>query len=202
MHNDPNEQSQDIGDRVKLSLEFDPVRMLTDVTGMDLPPFVYYNVMPLCAPAHFVDPSAPTPGATDDYADGSWSDWLDTTALKSAPYLTEVVDTFRKHTTVTLVRILRLEPGSVINEHTDPTLGLHIERSMVRLTIPIQAEPEVVFYLNDQPVPMKPGECWYLRLTDPHRIVHGGRIERINLTIDMVPNDWVRSLVQSPHSSS
>lgn len=202
MHKDPNDQSRDIGDRVKLSLEFDAARMLTDVRRMNLPPFVYYNVMPLRAPAHLVDPSAPMPAAADDFADGSWSDWLDTNALKSAPYLTEVVDTFREHTTVTLVRILRLEPSSEIKEHTDPTLGLHIERSVVRLTIPIQAEPEVVFYLNNQPVPMKPGECWYLRLTDPHRIVHGGRLERINLTIDMVPNDWVRSLVRNPHQSS
>ena len=202
MSDDPNDQTHDIGDRVKLSLEFDADRMLNDVERMELPPFVYYNVMPLCAPAHFVDPSAPTPAASDDYADGTWSDWLDTSALKSAPYLTEVVDTFREHTTVTLVRLLRLEPNSVINEHTDPALGLHVERSVVRLTIPIQSEPEVVFYLNDRPVPMKPGECWYLRLTDPHRIVHEGRLERVNLSIDMVPNDWVRSLVRGSHRTS
>jgi len=49
---------------------------------------------------------------------------------------------------------------------------------------------------------MKPGECWYLRLTDPHRIVHGGRLERVNLSIDMAPKHWVRSLVRSSHRTS
>lgn len=186
----------DIADRVKLRFRFDVDRMLADLKPMNLEPFIHYNVLPLRAPAHLVDSSIPRPPPAADYADGSWADWLDTPALKAAPYLTEVVDTFRRHTTVTLVRILRLEPGSPVNEHTDPTLGLHVERSVVRMTIPIQSEPEVVFYLNNEPVPMQPGECWYLRLTDPHRITHGGRLERINMTIDMVPNEWVWSSVQ------
>ncbi len=188
----------DIVDRIKLSLIFDVERMLADLEPMNLEPFIYYSVIPLRSPAHLVDSSIPRPPPADDYADGSWADWLDTPALKAAPYLTEVVDTFRRHTVVTLVRILRLEPGSEVKEHTDPTLGLHIERSVVRLTIPIQSEPEVVFHLNNKPVPMQPGECWYLRLTDPHRITHGGRLERINLTVDMIPNEWVRSLIQDP----
>jgi len=186
----------DIADRVKLPLSFDVDRMRADVERMGLESFIHYNVMPLRSPAHLVDSSIPRPPPADDYADGSWTEWLDTPALEASPYLSEVVDTFRRNTTVTLVRILRLEPGSPVNEHTDPTLGLHIERSVVRLTIPIQSEPEVVFYLNNQPVPMRPGECWYLRLTDPHRITHDGRLERINMTIDMIPNEWVRSLVQ------
>lgn len=188
--------NDDIADRVKLSLRFDVDRMLADLEHMNLEPFIHYSVMPLRSPAHLVDPSIPKPPPADDYADGSWTDWLDTPALKAAPYLTEVVDTFRQHTAVTLVRILRLEARSSVDEHTDPTLGVHIERSVVRLTIPIQSEREVVFFLNDQPVPMQPGECWYLRLTDPHRIIHGGRQERINLTVDMIPNEWVWSLIQ------
>ena len=43
---------------------------------------------------------------------------------------------------------------------------------------------------------MKPGECWYLRLTDPHKINNPGAVERINLTIDMVPNEWVFNLIE------
>ncbi len=187
----------DIPDRIKLPLAFDVERMLDDLATMQLEPFIHYSVMPLRSPAHLVDPEIPKPPPADDYADGSWTEWLDTAALKAAPYLTDVVDSFRCHTDVTLVRILRLEAGSEVKEHNDPTLGLHIDRSVVRLTIPIQSEPEVVFYLNNEPVPMKPGECWYLRLTDPHRISHGGQLERINLTIDMIPNEWVWSLMYS-----
>ena len=39
----------------------------------------------------------------------------------------------------------------------------------------------VEFKLNDTVVPMKPGECWYLRLSDPHEVTNAGSTERINM---------------------
>lgn len=42
---------------------------------------------------------------------------------------------------------------------------------------------------------MNPGECWYLRLTDPHKVVNDGNTERLNLTIDVIPNDWILSKI-------
>ena len=182
-------------DRIRLPLDFDAAAMREEIEAMHLRDFIYYDVLPLRAPAHLVDQSIAPPPAVDDYADGSWTDWLDTQALKEAVYLSEVVDTFREHTDVTLVRLLRLEPGAVVKEHTDPTLGLEQEKSVIRLTIPVLSGEQVEFYLNDTLVPMQPGECWYLRLSDPHRIVNAGDTERINMSIDMVPNEWVRSLL-------
>ena len=184
-----------VKDRIKLPLTFDVAKMQEDVDNLKFNAFVYYDVMPLRAPAHTVDPTIPPPPPAEDYADGSWTDWKDTSALEQSPYLMSIVDFFRQHTKVTLVRLLRLEAGAVVREHTDPTLGLHIEKSVVRLTIPIQINDGVVFYLNREPVPMQPGECWYLRLTDPHAINNAGTTERINLTIDMIPNEWVKSLI-------
>ena len=178
-------------DRIRLPLSFDPVKLREDITGLPLEPFIEYSVMPLRSPAHMVDNSLPLPPPADDYADGSWTDWLDTPALKDSPYLTDIVDTFREHCPVTLVRLLRLAPEAVIVEHTDPTLGLHIEKSVVRLTIPITASSTSVFYLNDEPVPMASGECWYLRLSDPHRVINPGESERINMTIDLQANEWL-----------
>jgi hypothetical protein len=183
-------------DRVRLPFSFDAKKMLDEFESMKFGNFNYYNVIPLRAPAHLIDPSLPFPPPADDYADGSWTDWLDTTELKESPYLTRVVDTFRAHTTVTLVRLLRLAPGSVVAEHTDPTLGLEIHKSVIRLTIPILNKEKVTFYLNGTPVPIQAGECWYLRLTDPHKITNYGDTERINLTIDMIPNDWVRKTIE------
>lgn len=188
--------TQSIGDRVKLPLQFDVQRIIDEVYQMPMNNFIYYNVIPLRSPAHFVDPSLPTPPSTEDYADGSWTDWLDTQELKSSPYLTEVVDMFKQHTKVTLVRVLRLAAGNIVKEHTDPTLGLEIPKSVIRLTIPIINAPGVEFYLNNEIVPMKPGECWYMRLTDPHRVINNSTEDRINLTIDMIPNDWVQSLIK------
>lgn len=189
--------TQTISDRVQLPFLFDVEKMKQEVHNLSLQNYIYYSVMPLRAPAHLVDRSLPFPTATTGFADGSWTDWLDTPDLKRSPYLTEVVDTFRKHTKVTLVRLLRLGAGETVKEHTDPTLGLHIEESVIRLTIPIITTDKVVFWLNGTPVPMQAGECWYLRLTDPHKILNGGTTERINLTIDMIPNDWVRAQIEN-----
>ncbi len=184
-------------DRIKLPLSFDAARMQEEIHALNLRDFVAYNVFPLRSPAHLVDPSLAPPPPADDYADGSWTPWLDTPELRASRYLASVVDTFRPHSRVTLVRLLRLAPGGIIDEHTDPTLGLHIEKSVIRLTIPIQTNDAVAFFLNGNPVPMKLGECWYLRLTDPHRVINPGSTERINMTIDLAPNKWVRSLIGS-----
>lgn len=182
-------------DRIRLPMHFEVAAMREEIEAMCLRDFIYYDVLPLRAPAYTVDTSIPPPAPSDNYADGTWTDWLDTRALKEARYLSQVVDTFREHTEVTLVRLLRLEAGAVVKEHTDPTLGLEQENSVIRLTIPILCDQQVEFYLNDSLVPMRPGECWYLRLSDPHRIINAGDTERINMSIDMVPNQWLRSLL-------
>ena len=182
-------------DRILLPISFNAQRMLQEVESLNLSEFIEYNVVPLRSPAYLVDPSIPRPPPAADYADGSWTEWLDTPALTASPYMSEVVDTFRTHSRVTLVRLLRLAPGGIVKEHTDPTLGLHIEKSVIRLTIPILTNEEVSFFLNGVPVPMQAGECWYLRFTDPHRVVNAGATERINMSIDIAPNEWVRSLI-------
>ena len=194
-------QAQDtILDRIKLPLSFDVEKMTAEVQAMNLNSFIYYNVILLRAPAFQVDPSIPMPDMSSDYADGSWTDWLNTRDLKNSPYLTSIVEYFQQHTTVNLVRILRLAAGNVVKEHTDPTLGLQIEKSMVRLTIPIIRPEAIEFYLNGSTVNLKPGECWYMRLTDPHKIINHTAEDRINLTIDVIPNEWVKNLILSNDS--
>ena len=42
---------------------------------------------------------------------------------------------------------------------------------------------------------MQPGECWYMKLNDPHRILNASDRERVNFTIDVVPNDWVLEML-------
>ncbi len=178
-------------DRIKLPISFDADLLLKDIQEMQLKPFIYYDVIPLRNPSHLIDPSIPQPPPSDDYADGSWCNWKNSQALCKSPNLMRVMDFFSSHCKVTLVRLLRLEAGSKVAEHTDPTLAMHIEKSVVRLTIPIQSDEKVNFYLNHKIVAMQPGECWYLRLSDPHSIEHDGEIERINMTIDMQPNEWL-----------
>ncbi len=196
-HATPKSQTSD---RIKLPFTFDAEKMLAEFEALTLQSFEYYNVIPLRAPAHTVDTTLPFPPPADDYADGSWCDWMDTNYLKDSPYLQSVIDTFKANTKVTLVRLLRLAPNSVVQQHTDPTLGLEVHKSVIRLTVPILNKEGIQFFLNDTEVPMQPGECWYLRLTDPHRVINNGDTERVNLTIDMIPNDWIRNIIKESDS--
>ena len=182
-------------DAIKLPMTFDVEKLTQEVEGVGLNEFMYYDVLPLRSPAHLVDSSIPFPPPADDYADGSWCDWMNTPSLERSPYLKSIVEMFQEHTTVTLVRALRLEKGNIVKEHRDVTLGLQVEKSVIRLTIPVIKEEKSLFYLNNKIVPMKPGECWYMRLTDPHQVINKSDRDRINITIDMIPNEWVRNLI-------
>jgi hypothetical protein len=183
-------------DRIRLPVVFDAHALAEEVDAFGLGSFVYYDVLPLRAPAHLVDPSRPEPKQASGFADGTWTEWLDTPLLQRSKEIRHLVDFFRQHTRVTLVRLLRLEVGATVQEHCDPTLALHIEDSLIRLTVPILTSTDIHFLLNHKLVPMLAGECWYLRLTDPHKIIHAGKQERINLTIDVAPNDWMLALLK------
>ena len=158
--------------------------------------FQYYKVIPLRSPAHIVDSSLPIPPPANDYADGSWTDWLDSPSLAKATYISKVIEQFKEYTTVNLVRLLFLAPNSTVKEHKDPTLALEEKNSMIRLTVPIDINEGVEFYLNNELVPMNAGECWYLRLSDSHRVINNGTTDRINLTIDLIPNDKIIELIE------
>ena len=182
-------------DSIRLPFTFDVDQMLAEAQALQNDQYEYYKVLSLRAPAHLVDTSLPYPPPANDYADGSWTDWMNTSFLEKSPYLTSIVDMFSQYTTVNLVRLLFLAPNSVVKEHTDPTLALEEEKSMIRLTIPIHTNEGVSFILNDAVVPMEMGECWYLRLTDPHQVINNGTTDRINLTIDVIPNDTIIDLI-------
>ena len=182
-------------DSIRLPFTFDVDKMLAEAQALQNDQYEYYKVLSLRAPAHLVDTSLPYPPPANDYADGSWTDWMNTSYLEKSPYLNSIVDTFSQYTTVNLVRLLFLAPNSVVKEHTDPTLALEEEKSMIRLTIPIHTNEGVSFILNDAVVPMEMGECWYLRLTDPHQVINNGTTDRINLTIDVIPNNTIIDLI-------
>lgn len=97
------------------------------------------------------------------------------------------------HTTVRSARLLRLGPGSRIHEHCDPDLGL--PGSDLRLHVPLLSPPGVEFLVDSLQVPMRPGECWFLDLSRPHRVDNPGPGERIHLVLDCQPNDWLLAAV-------
>ena len=62
-----------------------------------------------------------------------------------------------------------LEAGADVQEHCDPTLDARF-REVVRLTVPVFSDEDTLFLLDKSPVPMQPGELWYLRLSELHSV--------------------------------
>jgi quercetin dioxygenase-like cupin family protein len=117
-------------------------------------------------------------------------DYKKTNIIAKCPYFEEVVDSFG--CPVERVRLLRLEPGAKIHEHIDLGDGWAMKR--VRLHVPIVTHDEVYFYVDGQRVIMKPGELWYCDFTKPHRVHNKSDIGRVHMVLDVVVDDWLKTL--------
>jgi len=174
-------------DRSRLAPTYDVERLQREVSHAigQFPPYVHYNVIPLTR-------SGETKAGVTDFSDPDWTTWIETPLLGSCPYIKEILESLECRTTN--VRLLRLEPGGELREHTDPQLDLDF-RNQVRLHVPVFTNENVEFLLNDTPVPLLEGQLWYLRLSDPHSVRNRGQAERVQLSIDVVVNDWLEERI-------
>lgn len=179
-------------DRILLPLRFDATRLREDLARLAkerwTAHFVKQNyagdwsALPLRSKRGAKHPSAMI------YADPVCEDFVDTPFLGACPYFQEVLHALQ--TPLRSARLMRLTPGSEIKEHSDLDLGAEFGKA--RLHIPIVTSDDVDFYLNGTTVAMTPGDCWYLRLSDPHRVVNRGTSDRVHLVVDAAVNDWLR----------
>lgn len=173
--------AESLPDRIKLDKEFDVERMREDAGKIiaDLPPYMYYS----------------TPELLDGEVEDPLNfDWASEPMLKDCYYFHEA---FRFiETEVTSIRLMRLGPGDEVKEHCDPMLDA-CHREVVRLTVPIFSDASNPFFLNGTEVPMQPGETWYLQLSQRHSVKNSGSVERINMSIDLVWNDWLENWLAS-----
>jgi len=182
-------------DRVRLPLAFDVPAMKADLAvleGVDwVEHFVKQNysgdwsVIPLRAPAGETHPIRMI------YSDPAATAWVDTPWLERSPGLQRAIATFR--CPVTTVRLMRLAAGSRIHEHSDN--DLMAEMGVARIHVPITTNPDVTFLLNGTPVPLAPGEAWYLRLADPHAVRNEGASDRVHLVLDVVVDAWLEKML-------
>ncbi len=171
-------------DRLQLETGYSPQELLADlarVEGSDwVNHFVTQNyegdwdVLPLRGPKGAEHPVMMA------YSDPTCDRFEDTPFLQDCLYFRKVLDSFpfELHS----VRLMALSPGSHIKEHRDHDLSL--EDGAIRLHIPVRTSEEVEFYLNGSRVRMAEGECWYLRLSDPHSVYNGSEIRRVHMVID------------------
>jgi quercetin dioxygenase-like cupin family protein len=92
-------------------------------------------------------------------------------------------------------RLLNLQAGAVIKEHTDKEL--YFEKGEARLHFPVVTNPFVEFYLDNERLQMQEGECWYINANLPHRLANNGSSDRIHLVVDCIVNDWLRKVFRS-----
>ena len=176
---------------LKLPIVFDAARLQRDLTA--------------------IDPGEWTPHFNQSYYDGDWSgvalrtaegahvamypdptktDFVDLPVLRRCSYIAEILDAFQ--CPLQVVRLLKLGPGSNIREHRD--YNLSYEDGEVRVHIPIQTNDQVEFAVGGKPLPMAPGECWYINFNLPHHIHNRGVTDRVHLVIDCHRNPWLENL--------
>ncbi|MCF6434244.1 aspartyl/asparaginyl beta-hydroxylase domain-containing protein [Pseudoalteromonas sp. MMG022] len=178
-------------DRVKLKLHFDPQRLQNDLHQLQqeawIAHFVTQNytgewsVIPLRGPASATHPVMMI------YSDPACTHFSNTPFIAACDYFQSVLDAFR--CPLMAARLMKLTAGSYIKEHTDHDLT--VENGLARLHIPIVTNEKVDFRLNKQRVVLNPGECWYLRLSDPHSVLNAGHSDRVHLVLDVQVNDWL-----------
>lgn len=186
-------------EKIKLPFQFDAAGLQSDVrkAGVDwIEHFVKQNyegdwsVIPLRGPMGAIHPIQMI------FSSPAAKEFEDTPFLKPCLHFQKVVNAFK--TDVTSVRLMKLGAGAVIKEHRD--YDLDEENGIVRLHVPVITNEKVEFLLNHKMVTMKAGECWYLRLSDPHMVSNKGDTSRIHLVLDMHLNDWLKELLLSPSS--
>ncbi len=118
----------------------------------------------------------------------------DTVLLKDCPCMQEVLKTFE--CPLLSVRLLKLAAGAQVHEHKDRDLCF--EEGLVRFHIPVITNEDVEFFLDQERMYLKEGECWYMNFNLPHALHNKSKVDRIHLVIDGRVNEWVRDLFSSP----
>jgi len=131
-------------------------------------------------------------GRTDtiSVSDMDQARYADTPYLAVCDYLPEVLAQLK--CPLHSARLMSLAAGEEIKRHTDRELSF--KDGYVRLHIPIQTHPDVIFTIDDQQVHFAPGECWYMNANSPHQVINNSTQDRIHLVVDCSVNDWLSEL--------
>ncbi|HMG48793.1 MAG TPA: aspartyl/asparaginyl beta-hydroxylase domain-containing protein [Allosphingosinicella sp.] len=184
-------------DRVRLPMTFDAAALAADLGAFDESDWTAHFVRDNYEGEWSALPLRAAAGETHKlrmiFANPTASVFADTPFLGRAPAIRAALARFE--CPLKAVRLMRLAAGSVIKEHDD--FDPDAASGTARLHVPITTGPEVEFLLNRKPVPMAPGEVWYLRLADPHSVANRGTRDRVHLVIDTWTNAWLEALLRA-----
>jgi mannose-6-phosphate isomerase-like protein (cupin superfamily) len=152
-----------------------------------------WDVLPLRCQRQHVDAHPILQG----FAIACGEEWQDLPILDACPVIHKFLE--KLQCPLKSARLMRLKAGAEIKPHCDQ--GLSIEFGEARLHLPIQTSDDILFLVNNQPVPMRAGELWYINADQEHAVYNRGVEDRINLVIDCVANAWLREKIIAGFSS-
>lgn len=123
-------------------------------------------------------------------------EYRNTPFLEGCPYLQQVLDSIP--TEKLSVRLLNLKAGAAIKPHRD--VELYFEKGEARIHIPVFTNSGVEFILDEQPLQMEEGSCWYINANLTHSLQNRGLTDRVHLVIDCKVNDWMQQWMSSEQS--
>lgn len=126
------------------------------------------------------------------FAIAEGDDWENLPVMAQCP---EIQNLFAQlQCPINAARLMRLKAGAEIKPHRDHELSL--EFGEARLHVPIHTSDAVSFLVDNKKIPMQAGELWYFNADQVHEVYNRGSEDRINLVIDCVANDWLRTQIQ------
>ena len=181
-------------DRLKMPFQFSPEKLASDLSVLNSTDWTEHFVRQNYEGDWSAIPLRSASGETHPirmiYSDPTATEFVDTIYLKQCAYFQEVLSAFKCE--ITSVRLMKLSAGSIIKQHSD--YDLCYEDGAVRFHIPVVTNAEIEFYLNDERVVLNSGECWYLRLSDPHRVNNFTNQDRVHMVVDAKVNDWITEI--------
>jgi len=118
-------------------------------------------------------------------------DYRDTALMAHFSSVKELLSTI--NCPVMAVRFLNLKAGAIIKQHRDNELAF--EMGEARLHFPVVTNPDVKFYIEDERIPLREGDCWYMNANLPHSVSNEGTTDRLHLVIDCKVNDWLKEMI-------
>ena len=120
------------------------------------------------------------------------SDFIDTPLMQRFSSVQKLVGNL--HCPVMSVRLLNLKAGAIIKPHRD--FDLCFEKGEARIHVPVFTNPDVQFFIEEDRLPLKEGEIWYIYANLKHSVCNQGTTDRIHLVIDCTVNEWLREIFE------
>ena len=173
---------------VRLPLAVDAARLRTEVEAI---PEAAWRSHPEAAPGNSAVVLVGVDGNPD--SDSTVGPMAATPHLDALPSVRRILAALG--TTIGRTRLMRIA--------TETELGLHVDTNYywwhhLRIHVPVQTTPDVVFQAGDEAVHMAAGEVWVFDTWRRHRVDNPASSPRIHLVVDTVGSASLWDLIDRP----